>query len=153
MHLKAVRNYEVFKHTKLQWMSLNDATNQGCGVTLTASVGKLSYSKKRNELQATNYIFNGVIRLYQLLLIKSIASRLTKTMNNTSRHETACILEIGLFYNSPRVKQFYRFQIHSADFLIFRRISVTRQFLVSLTSKVGKNIYYESQWDQKLSGY
>jgi len=52
-------------------------------------------------------------------------------------------LEIGLFYNSLRVKQssFYRFPIHSADFLIFRRISVTRQFLVSLTSIRGKNIY------------
>jgi len=50
-------------------------------------------------------------------------------------------LEIGSFYNSPRVKQFkqfYRFLIHSDDFLIFRRILVTRQFLVSLTSIVGK---------------
>jgi len=36
-------------------------------------------------------------------------------------------LEIGSFYNSPRVKQlgFPHFRIHSADFLIFRRISVT----------------------------
>jgi len=34
--------------------------------------------------------------------------------------------------------EFYRFRIHSADFLIFRRISVTRQFLISLTSIVGK---------------
>jgi len=31
--------------------------------------------------------------------------------------------------------------MHSADFLIFRRISVTRQFLVSLISIVEKNIY------------
>jgi len=38
-------------------------------------------------------------------------------------------------------------------FLIFRRISVTRRFLVSLTSIVGKKIYYGSQSDQKLSGY
>jgi len=42
--------------------------------------------------------------------------------------------------------------MHSADFLIFRRISTTRQYLVSSTSIVGKNIYYGSQWDQKLSG-
>jgi len=31
--------------------------------------------------------------------------------------------------------------MHSADFMIFRRISVTRQFLVSLISIVGKKIY------------
>jgi len=67
-------------------------------------------------------------------------------------------LEIGSFYNPPRVKQlsFYCFRIHSADFLIFTTISVTRQFLVSLTSILGKKntcIYYGSQWDQKLSGY
>jgi len=37
--------------------------------------------------------------------------------------------------------EFYHFQIHSADFLIFRRISVTRLFLVPLTSIVGKKIY------------
>jgi len=38
---------------------------------------------------------------------------------------------------------FYRFRIHSAD-LIFRRISVIRKFLVSLTSVVGKNILWKS---------
>jgi len=38
---------------------------------------------------------------------------------------------------------FYRFPIHSSDFLIFRRISVTRQFLVSLTSIVGKKYTLE----------
>jgi len=36
----------------------------------------------------------------------------------------------------------HRFRINSADFLIFRRISVTRQFLVSLTSIVEKNILW-----------
>jgi len=43
-------------------------------------------------------------------------------------------LEIGLFYHSPRVKQlgFYHFLMYSDDFLIFRRISVNRQVLVSL---------------------
>jgi len=52
------------------------------------------------------------------------------------------IQEIGSFYNSPRVKQlFYSFQIHSADFKIFRRISVARHFLVSLTSIVGNKKY------------
>jgi len=52
-------------------------------------------------------------------------------------------LEIGSFYNPPRVKQlsFYCFRIHSADFLIFTTISVTRQFLVSLTSILGKKIH------------
>jgi len=39
-------------------------------------------------------------------------------------------MEIGLFYNYPRVKEgFTVFLINSADFLIFRRISVTRQFV------------------------
>jgi len=56
-------------------------------------------------------------------------------------------LEIGSFYNSLRVTfGFYHFLNHSANFLIFGRISVTRQFLVSLTSIVGKKyIYYGSQ--------
>jgi len=34
--------------------------------------------------------------------------------------------------------------MYSADFLIFKRISVSRQFLVSLTSIVGKNILWRS---------
>jgi len=47
-------------------------------------------------------------------------------------------LEIGSIYHSPRIKQlgFTVFRMYSADFLIFRRISLTRQFLVSLTSIV-----------------
>jgi len=47
-------------------------------------------------------------------------------------------LEIGLFYHSPRVKQlgFNVFECIQPIFFIFRRISVTRQFLVSLTSIV-----------------
>jgi len=61
--------------------------------------------------------------------------------------DTPLLLEIGSFYNSPRVKQlgFTVFLIHSDDFLIFRRISVTKQFLVPLTFIVGKNINYGSQ--------
>jgi len=34
------------------------------------------------------------------------------------------------------IVELHRFQMHSADFLIFRRISVTRLFLVSLTTIV-----------------
>jgi len=60
------------------------------------------------------------------------------------------------FTTPPEVEQlsYYRFWIHSADFLIFRRISVTRQFLVSLASIVFF-IYPTTgcHWDQKLSGY
>jgi len=55
--------------------------------------------------------------------------------------DTPLFLEIGSFYNS--------LGFHSADFLILRRISVTRQFLVPLTSIVGKI------WKlmQKMAGY
>jgi len=48
--------------------------------------------------------------------------------------------EIGSFYKSLRVKEL-SFTIF--DFLIFRRISVTRQFLLSLTSIVGKKYTME----------
>jgi len=59
-------------------------------------------------------------------------------------------LEIGSFYHSPKVTvELHRFQMHSDYFLIFRSKSVTRQFLLSLTSIVEKK--YGSQWDQKLS--
>jgi len=56
-------------------------------------------------------------------------------------------LEIGSFYHSPRVKQlgFTIFECVQLIFLIFRRISVTRQFLVSLTSIVYFCSYYGSQ--------
>jgi len=51
--------------------------------------------------------------------------------------------KLAHFYHSPRVKQlsFTVFKCIQLIFLIFRRISVTRQFLVSLTSIVGKKIY------------
>jgi len=42
------------------------------------------------------------------------------------------------FLGNRLILPFYRFQIHSDGFLIFRRTSVTRQFLVPLTSIVGK---------------
>jgi len=47
-------------------------------------------------------------------------------------------LERGSFYHSPKVKQlgFTVFECIQSIFFIFRRISVTRQFLVSLTSIV-----------------
>jgi len=53
-------------------------------------------------------------------------------------YSTFSFLEIGSFYNSLRVKQlsFTIFESIQADFLILRRISVTRQFLVPLTSIV-----------------
>jgi len=52
-------------------------------------------------------------------------------------------LEIGSFYHFPRVKQlgftiFESIQPFFFFIYIFRRISVTRQFLVSLTYIVGK---------------
>jgi len=62
--------------------------------------------------------------------------------NNLKGYST--FLEIGSFYHSPRVG-FYRFRMYSDDFLIFRRISVTTQFLVSLTSIVYFFSYYGSQ--------
>jgi len=49
-------------------------------------------------------------------------------------------LEIGSFYHTPRVKQL-GFTVFKSIQPIIRRISVPRQFLVSLTSIVGKKIY------------
>jgi len=56
-------------------------------------------------------------------------------------YSTFFFLEIGSFYHSPKQLSFYRFRMYSDDFLIFRRISVTRHFLVSLTSIVYIYIY------------
>jgi len=58
-------------------------------------------------------------------------------MNSLKGHSTF-FLEIGSIYNSPRVKllSFTVFECIQTIFLIFRRISETRQFLVSLTSIV-----------------
>jgi len=55
------------------------------------------------------------------------------TIKHTLKGYSTFFLEVGSFYNSQK---FYRFRIHSANFLVFKRISVTRQFLVSLTSIV-----------------
>jgi len=41
--------------------------------------------------------------------------------------------------------EFHHFRKHSADFLIIRRISVTRKFLVSLTSIVGNKYILHSK--------
>jgi len=64
--------------------------------------------------------------------------------------------DIGSFYHSPRVKQlgFTVFESIQLIFWIFGRISVTRQFLVSLTSIVyiffllWNSIYYSSKYQK-----
>jgi len=62
----------------------------------------------------------------------------------------------GSFYNSPRVK-LLSFTIFESIQLIFwyleeYQISETRQFLVSLTSIVGKKLWTVAQTDLSMSG-
>jgi len=77
--------------------------------------------------------------------------------NTSTSRDTPHFLEIGSFYHSPRVKQLSvnSFRMYSADFLIFRRLSVTRQFLVSLIPYlVGKKYTMEVNKSKNcLSGY
>jgi len=67
--------------------------------------------------------------------------------------DTPLFLEIGSFYNSPRVKHLGFTVFESIQPIFWYVEEYQWQFLVSLTTIIYIFSYNSSQWDQKLSGY